>query len=196
MKPGPALALLTALSACGAPASGQAPGPIIEHIEVLLNADSGGERMIPVDRLRLPSQRPWQNGFYVAVSIGGADARLNRAQTIGVSFDIRMGPQLYDDPDREELLSSKVDEQGEWFRAGTASTKDAPCSPACSARVVFGPFELPALIPGPRQAEALLWPTRLRIHAQVLAVPRPERVRDAIPASVKKSVATREILIN
>jgi len=190
------IALVVACLACGSRGTAQSTGPAIERIEVLLRADSGSERMVVADRLKLPSQRPWQNGFYIAVYPSPAAANLLRAEVVGVSFDIRMGPQLYGGPDGELLLQSKIDEQGEWFRAATTSTKEVACSPSCPTRVVLGPFELPALIPGPRESEALLWPTRLRIHAQILGVPRPDRVRDAVPTSVSKAVAVSEISIN
>ncbi len=190
------IAIVTALMGCGSRAPAQSTGPAIERVEVLLRADSGSERMIVAERLKLPSQRPWQNSFYVAVYLGPAAASLLRAEAVGVSFDLRMGPQLYGGPDGELLLQSKIDEQGEWFRVGTTLTKEIPCSPSCSTRVVLGPFELPALIPGPREADALLWPTKLRIHAQVLGVPRPGRARDAVPTSVRNAVTSLEIPIN
>jgi hypothetical protein len=172
------------------------PRPAIERIEVLLPADSAGSRMVPVEKLRLPSQRPWQNVFYVAVHLVPGDTSLLRAQAVGLGFDIRMGPQLYGGPDGELLLQDKIDQEGEWFLAGDRVTKELPCSPDCAHRVLFGPFALPSLIPGPREAEALLWPTRLRIRAQTLGIPRAGRGRDAVPASVHKAVSTREIPIN
>jgi hypothetical protein len=190
------IAVVTALIACGSRAPAQGTGPAIERIEVLLKADSATERMVVADRLKLPSQRPWQNSFYVVVHLGPAAASLLRAEAVGVSFDLRMGPQLYGGPDGELLLQSKIDEQGEWFRVGTTSTREVPCSPTCPTRVVLEAFELPALIPGPREADALLWPTRLRIHAQVLGVPRTGKAREAVPMSVSKAVATFELPIN
>lgn len=173
-----------------------APRPAIQRVDVLVQADSAGSQMTPVEKLRLPSQRPWQNVFYIAVYLMPGDTSLLRAQAVGLGFDIKMGPQLYGGPDGELLLQDKIDQEGEWFVTGDRTTKELPCSPSCAIRVVFGPFALPSLIPGPREAEALLWPTRLRIHAQALGIPRPGRVRDAVPASVRGAVSTREIPIN
>lgn len=172
------------------------PRPAIERIEVLLAADSAVSRMVPVEKLKLPSQRPWQNVFYVAVQLVPGDTSLLRAQVVELGFDIRMGPQLYGGPDGELLLQVKIDQEGEWFVAGHTAAKETPCSPTCAQRVLFGPFDLASLIPGPSEAEALLWPTRLRIHAQTLGVPRAGRERRAVPASVHRAVSTREIPIN
>jgi len=170
--------------------------PAIQRIEVLLPADSAGSRMVPAEKIRLPSQRPWQNVFYVAVHMVPGDTAFLRGQTVGLSFDIRMGPQLYGGPDGELLLQAKIDQEGEWFLTEDNTTREVPCSPSCATRVLFGPFSLPSMIPGPREAEALLWPTRLRIRAQVLGIPRAGRVRNAVPKSVHGAVSTREIPIN
>jgi hypothetical protein len=35
--------------------------------------------------------------------------------------------------------------------------------------ILLGPFELAAVVPGPRGSKASLWPTRLRVSAQVFA---------------------------
>jgi hypothetical protein len=190
------LALLAALVGCTSKLPGQTNGPSIERIEVLLRADSAGNRMVVAERLKLPSQRPWQNGFYVALYLGPTDAVVLRSENLSVAFDLKMGPQMYGGPDGELLLTTKIDQDGVWFRADTTATREESCAQTCPQRVLFGPFELSELIPGPRDGDALLWPTRLRIYAQVLGVARSGKLRSAVPSSVSRAVAFQELGIN
>jgi hypothetical protein len=168
--------------------------PQIDHLALIVPRDSGGSVMTPLSSLDLPSQRPWQNQFHVILALASSDSARVTSLEVLVSFDLRMGPQLYGGPDGEVLLTRRIDSLGVWFRSPTIGAQSESCASGCPKEIRLGPFELDHLIPGPKGPDALLWPTRLRVTAQVLAVPLGHQLPPSGP-SLRRSIAIKEVPI-
>ena len=198
MTPRRLLGWIVLLAGSFSTARGQALPPVIEitRVEVLLRADSMSTPTITAPYLRLPSQRPWQNEFFVKVFLLTRNMASVRALDVDVGFDLWMGPQVRSDISDEVLQLAEVDRRGEWFRSAVHYQERIECRNGCAADAVLGPFDLSFLIPGPKHELAVLWPTRLRVHAQAIAVPARERLESAVPQTVKGSTATLELVIN
>jgi hypothetical protein len=148
----------------------------IERVTVLVRADSAGDEFTPVEELRLTAHRPWQKEFFLGVSLGPPDVGIASLELVA-TFDIRMGPQFYGGPDGEMFLTLASDSAGVWYRSPTARSIVENCQGPCRRDLTIGPFALLSLIPGPREAQRLLWPTRLRAHVEAFAwVQDPRRV--------------------
>ncbi len=168
--------------------------PQITRLSVVVARDSGGDAMTAISSIDLPSQRPWQNEFYLDIGLASLDSAKTAGLELLVSFELRMGPQLFGGPDGEVLLTQRIDSLGVWLRSPTVAAQAELCSSGCPREVRLGPFELEHLIPGPKGAEALLWPTRLRITAQALGVPRGRQPPPS-SSSLQHSVASKVLSI-
>lgn len=189
------LFVLLGLAQCGRPVH-QLFGQSVEirRIEFLVRSEPDVDSMSPVTQLRLLSHRPWQRGFYVRLDLhyGGAPVPIGLVASVG--FDIKMGPVAYGGSDGELLLPDVSDSLGIWFRGPTAAETKQACSPECPTTLVLGPYYTDSIIPGPRGPDATLWPTRLRVVAQVLPLFQRADVRHP-PLKIRGLLLIREVEI-
>lgn len=166
----------------------------VKNVAVEIRRDSLGSQVERSSLLRLPSQRPWQNDFYVTAEIARLDPKDSLAVQIEIGFDVKMGPQVYGGPDGEVLVRSLIDSLGAWFKSPRSESKRFECEKECPDMLRLGPFPLADVIPGPTGVEATLWATRLRVHVQAFAVRHGGGPLHAAK-STRRSVAVQEIPI-
>src|SRR5690348_11694417 len=87
----------------------------IRSVQIQLRRDSASDVMVTPLSLDLPSQRPWQNSFFVVLSVRSDGGQDLAGFDVQVGFDLKMGPQIFGGPDGEVLLKRKVDSLGAWF---------------------------------------------------------------------------------
>lgn len=162
--------------------------PRLGGVQVLVQDDSAGTILVPASSLALPSQRPWQNSFYVSVAIEAPPD--TPALEVDVLFDLRMGSQQTLPGDAENLDRRAIDRDGVWFRSRRGESTRIDCTESCPRTAKLGPFRLDELVPGPEGPDAVLWPTRMRIVAQAFASrsnqPQP-------PSNPAASVSEKEV---
>ena len=87
------------------------------------------------------------------------------------------------------FLTLASDSAGVWYRTPIARSVVEQCQGRCKRDSTIGPFTLLSLIPGPREAERILWPTRLRAHVEGFAwVQDPRRVGPDLQLDQSRSV--------
>lgn len=142
------------------------PSAVQSAIEVLVRTDSGVGRGAPVSHLRYPHQAPWREEFWIRIR----PSPVEQGGQLGllVSFDVWLGREIAIRGETDALNRREIDRRGAWFRGRVTADTVIDCADGCPEGIVLGPFTVDEVMPNGSIPSSRLFPTRLRVSAQLM----------------------------